>query len=133
MVADADPTHWLYRLSAREWLAAAETELAHCQEALARRAVRPGITYARRGAGMALNAVLRVREDPGYGRSYMEHVVALAGDPAVSAEVRAAAQALREMAPVPPQLISLGKPDLRALAAARAIADYARGQVSENG
>jgi hypothetical protein len=40
---------------------------------------------------------------------------------------------LRELAPVPPQLISLGKPDLRALEAARAIADFARGQVSENG
>ena len=133
MTADADPTHWLYRLSAPQWLSAAETELVHCQEALARRAVRPGITHARRGAGMALNAVLRGHEDPRYGRSYMEHVAALADDAAVPAPVRAAAQALREMAPVPPQLITLGKPDLRALEAARTILDHARAQVSENG
>ncbi len=82
---------------------------------------------------MALNAVLRVCEDPGYGRSYMEHVVALAADPTVSEELRAAAQTLRETQPVPPTLITLGKPDLRALEAARAIVTYARARVSENG
>ena len=132
-MADADPTHWLLRFSPGEWLAAAEVELAHCQEALARRAVRPGVTYARRGAGMALNAVLRAEEDPRYGRSYMEHVVALAQDERAPADVRAAAQALREISPAPPALISLGKPDLRVLEAARAIVTYARAQVSENG
>jgi hypothetical protein len=132
-MADVDPAHWLYRLTAREWLAAAEVELGHCQQALARRALRPGVTHARRGAGMALNAVLRLREDPRYGRSYMEHLVALAGDDAAPAEVRAAAQALRELAPVPAQLISIGKPDLRALQAAEIIVAHARAQLSENG
>jgi hypothetical protein len=126
-----DPTHWLFRLSADEWLAAAETELRHCQEALARRAARPGVTHARRGAGMALNAILVLRQNEGYGRSYMDHVVALSTDEAAPETVRAAAQALREIPPAPPELITLGKPDMRALDAAEAIMAYARARVGE--
>ncbi|HEX3698607.1 MAG TPA: hypothetical protein VH374_24765 [Polyangia bacterium] len=135
MVAAADPSHWLYRLTSAEWLAAADTELEHCAQALARRAVRPGVTYARRAAGMALNAVLRGQDDPDarYGRSYMEHVAALGDDEQAPAEVRIAAQSLRTMAPAPPALITLGKPDLRALEAARVVVGHARAQVSENG
>jgi HEPN domain-containing protein len=128
-----DPAHWLHRLSAADWLAAAETELGHCREALVRRAVRPGVTHARRAAGMALNALLRRRSDSRYGRSYMEHVVALAGDAGAPAEARAAAELLRAIAPVPPALVRIGKPDLAALEAARAIVEYARAQLSENG
>ncbi len=58
-----DPAHWLHRLTAEEWLAAAETEIGHAEAALARRAARPGVTHARRAAGMAWNAVLTVRPD----------------------------------------------------------------------
>jgi hypothetical protein len=126
-----DPTHWLHRLSADEWLAAAETELRHCEEALARRAARPGVTHARRSAGMALNAVLVLRQDDRFGRSYMEHVVALSSDETAPAAVREAAQALREIPPAPPELITLGKPDMRALNAAAAIVEYARARVGE--
>ena len=128
-----DPTHWLRRLSADEWLAAADTELRLCEEALARRAVRPGVTHARRAAGMAWNAVLVVRPDDRFGRSYMEHVVALATDDDAPAAVRAAAQSLREIPPAPPQLITLGKPDLRALEAAAAIVADARERVTATG
>jgi hypothetical protein len=131
--AESDPDHWLYRLSEAEWLAAAETELVHCEEALGRRAVRPGVTHARRGAGMALNALLRRHEDPRYGRSYMEHVMALAGDDQAPADVRAAAEDLRQISPLAPALLSIGKPDLRALEAARAIVAYVRAQLRENG
>ena len=53
-----DPAHWLHRLTADEWLAAAATELELCAETLERRAFRPGVTHARRAAGMAWNAVL---------------------------------------------------------------------------
>jgi hypothetical protein len=125
-----DPSHWLYRLDPDEWLAAAETELLHAEEALARRAVRPGITHARRGAGMALNALLVVREEPRWGRSYMEHVQALAGDERAPAAVRAAAALLRDTPPQPPELVTIGKPDLRAVEAARAILAWARAGVS---
>lgn len=122
------PDHWLYRLSAAQWLAAAATELSHCEQALGRRAVRPGVTHARRAAGMAWNAVLVLAFDERYGRSYMEHVAALAQDETVPAPVKAAAARLRDTPSTPPALIQLGKPDLGVLEAARAIVDYARTQ-----
>ena len=128
-----DPGHWLHRFDAAEWLAAAETELAHAQEKLAARSVRPGVTHARRAAGMAWNAVLVTAPDERYGRSYMDHVVALAQSPdddaAIPAAVRDAARLLRDTPPVPPQLITIGKPDLSALEAAKTILEFARGRV----
>lgn len=128
----SDPAHWLHRLTASEWLAAAETELQHAEAALARRATRPGVTHARRAAGMAWNAVLLANPDDRAGRSYMEHVVALAENAAVPIEVRKAAQRLRDTPATPPALITLGRPDLSPAEAARAIIDHA-GYVSEKG
>ena len=129
-----DPGHWLYRLDAAEWLAAAATELAHAEEKLSHRAVRPGVTHARRAAGMAWNAVLVAAPDERYGRSYMDHVVALAqapdDDASIPAAVRAAARLLRDTPPVPPTLITIGKPDMSALDAAQTIVDFARGRAS---
>ena len=123
-----DPSHWLHRLTAEEWLAAADTELRHCEETLRRRAVRAGVTHARRAAGMAWNAVLARLPAPDhkFGRSYMDHVVALAADDGASEEIRAAARALRETPAAPPQLIAIGKPDLTVLDQARRIVEYAR-------
>jgi HEPN domain-containing protein len=133
----SDPGHWLRRLDAGEWLAAAETELTHAQEKLSRRSVRPGVTHARRAAGMAWNAVLLKAPDERYGRSYMDHVVALAQasdeDTSIPAGVRAAARLLRDMPAQPPQLVTLGKPDQSALAAAQTIVEFARAYVSEKG
>jgi hypothetical protein len=129
-----DPSHWLHRLTPAEWIAAAETELLHAAEALSRRAVRPGVTHARRAAGMAWNAVLAAAPDgedallARFGRSYMDHVAALAGSTDVPAGVRAAAAFLRDTPPAPPALITLGKPgepDMRALDAARTIVTHA--------
>jgi hypothetical protein len=130
-----DPSHWLHRLTPDEWLAAADTELAHAAEKLAARAYRPGVTHARRAAGMAWNALLAAAPDLDaqvvrFGRSYMEHVVALAGDQTVESELRAAAQVLRDTPPAPPELITLGKPDLRALEAARAIVEHVRATIA---
>ena len=124
-----DVTHWLYRLSVEEWLAAAETELRHCADTLRRRAFRPGVTHARRAAGMAWNAVLVQTLDERYGRSYMEHVTALAKDERAPDESRRAAQYLRDTPPAPPELLTLGKPDLGPFEAARAIVDYAKVRV----
>jgi HEPN domain-containing protein len=122
-----DSGHWLHRLTGPEWLAAADTELQHARAALERRAVRPGITHARRAAGMAWNAVLIDRPDERAGRSYMDHVLALAADGApVPDDVRDAARRLRDTPPRPPELIAIGRPDLSALDAARAVVDYAR-------
>jgi hypothetical protein len=60
----------------------------------------------------------------------MEHVVALAKDAGSPDEVRAAAELLRDTPPLPPELITLGKPDLRVLEAARRIASYAATRVA---
>ncbi len=126
-----DPNHWLYRLSPEEWLAAADTELRHCEDTLLRRAVRPGVTHARRAAGMALNAILALAQDARYGRSYMEHVVALADDEAATPDARAAATFLRATPASPPPLVTIGKPDLRVLDEARKIVAYARRRAAE--
>jgi hypothetical protein len=131
-----DPSHWLRRLSPAEWLAAAETELEHAAEKLGARAFRPGVTHARRAAGMAWNAVMAAAPDAAaedalvarYGRSYMDHVVALAAATDAPDDVRAAAVFLRDTPPVAPALVTLtapGHPDLRALDAARAIVAHA--------
>ncbi len=134
-----DPSHWLHRLTPAEWLAAADTELAHTAETLARRAVRPGVTHARRAAGMAWNAVLAAAPDVDalvarFGRSYMEHVAALATAADVPVDVRAAAVFLRDTPPAPPALVTLlppGHADLRAHEAARAIVAHVRDRLGQ--
>jgi hypothetical protein len=126
MAAAKDPSHWLYRLSSEEWLAAADTELRHCAEALGRRSFRQGVTHARRAVGMAWNAALVVSYEDRYGRSYMDHVVALAVQKSLPVAVRDAALRLRDTPAAPPALVQLGKPDLAVLDAARIVVDYAR-------
>ena len=135
----SDPTHWLHRLSAAEWLAAAATELDHAQAALARRATRVGVTHARRAAGMAWNAVLIVAPRrtiataaATWSTSWRWRRPTDAGGD-IPDDVRAAARLLRDTPPRPPDLVTIGKPDMAPLEAARAIVDYARGYVSENG
>ncbi|HVT10005.1 MAG TPA: hypothetical protein VHO67_21235 [Polyangia bacterium] len=129
-----DPAHWLHRLTAAEWLAAAATELAHAEAAAERRASRVALTHARRSAGMAWNAVLVGHPDERAGRSYMDHVVALCDDPAAPEAVRAAARLLRESSTVPPALIKLAAPgappDSRLVRAARDIVEHATRVVS---
>jgi len=127
-----DPAHWLHRLTAEEWLAAAATEIEHAEAALARRSFRPGVTHARRAAGMAWNAVLTRHPDERAGRSYMEHVVALSNDATVPDEIRSAAQRLRNTPARQPSLITLGHPDLGPAQDARLILDHARSVLSAN-
>jgi hypothetical protein len=135
-VPGTDPGHWLHRLDPAGWLAAAATELAHAQEKLSQRAVRAGVTHARRAAGMAWNAVLVTAPDERYGRSYMDHVVALAqtaeSDASIPAAVRAAARLLREAPAAPPTLITIGRPDMSVLEAATAIVDFARARAGDS-
>jgi hypothetical protein len=131
-MAGPDPIHWLHRLTPDEWLAAADTELGHCEETLGRRAVRVGVTHARRAAGMAWNAVLASAPAPDerFGRSYMDHLAALAGDAGAPEEVRTAARLLRETPAAAPTLITIGRPDLTVLVEARRIVAYARERVA---
>ena len=124
-----DPSHWLHRFNAEEWLRAAANELARAEEALTHKQQRPGVAGARRAAGMAWNAVLVGAEDERYGRSYMDHLKALAGDERVPEAVRAAAQLL-VAAPLQTNVIPLGRGDTRFADAARVIAEEARRRVS---
>ncbi len=114
-----DPTHWLHRLSAEDWLRAAEGELVQAARALSSRKQREGLTYARRAAGMAWNAVLVRDLDESYGRSYMDHLRALSKDARRPEDVRAAARSLLE-APMTLELVPLG-PGSTALADAAAV------------
>ena len=102
-----DPKHWLHRLTAQEWLRAAMRELAAARASFTQHSARPALASARRAAGMGWNAVLALdaEPDPAFGRTYVDHLRALAeGPPLVSGldaspiplEVQAAARALME-------------------------------------
>lgn len=128
-MAGRDPSHWLHRFDAEEWLRAAGNELARAEEALVHKQQRMGVAGARRAAGMAWNAVLVGVEDEAYGRSYMDHLRALANDARVAEPVRAAAEQL-VAAPLATNVIPLGRGDTRLADAARLIVDEARRRVS---
>jgi len=75
-----DPTHWLHRLTADEWMKAAMKELSTARASIERHSARPALASLRRAAGMAWNAVLAldVEPDEQFGRSYADHLRALA-------------------------------------------------------
>ncbi|GAC1351544.1 MAG: hypothetical protein NVS3B20_16770 [Polyangiales bacterium] len=99
-----DPAHWLHRFSADQWLRAGMKELTVAREAMTRHATRVALASARRAAGMGWNAVLALETQPdeGFGRSYADHLRALAQGIALHAvdpsilpeEVREAARRL---------------------------------------
>ena len=72
--------HWLWRLDADAWLRAARSELTAGEAHVDSR--RTAVTHARRAAGMAINAVLVAlggEDELRWGRSYVDHLRALAG------------------------------------------------------
>ncbi len=124
--------HWLQRLTAAQWLSAADNELRSAHAALLSKQHRAGITYARRAAGMALNARLWLAPDPAYGRSYMEHLQALQKDASVTDELRDAARRLLAV-PTTAQLVTLGpKGDTKPAELAARIVAYAQELVSRS-
>jgi hypothetical protein len=78
---------------------------------------------------MALNAVLTLEPHDRWGRSYMDHLVALADEPLAPDDVRAAARDLRNTPPAPPTLVPLGKTDRHVLASSQRIVAWARARV----
>lgn len=72
--------HWLYRFTPEEWLRGAIKEFENAREAFSHHVSRTGLANARRAAGMAWNAVLALEEqpEPRFGRSYADHLNALA-------------------------------------------------------
>jgi HEPN domain-containing protein len=103
---DADDRKWLQRFGFAEWMAAALNELDASYLALRDRQHKQGLAHARRAAGMGLNALLCVDFEARYGRSFTEHLHALADDARAPEEVRAAARRLLA-APAKPELITI--------------------------
>jgi hypothetical protein len=76
----SDPRHWLHRLTADEWLRAGMKELSAARAAMSHHQQRPALASLRRAAGMGWNAVLALEPEPDarFGRSYADHLRALA-------------------------------------------------------
>jgi HEPN domain-containing protein len=91
-----DPGDWLRRLSPDEWIRAALGELQRAEAAYGRGDARGGAAGVKRAAGMALNAALLVEPNESWGRTYVEHVGALAKDLRAPEAVRAACRAVLE-------------------------------------
>jgi hypothetical protein len=134
-----DPNHWIFRLSPEEWVRAAQRELGAAERAFGAHNARAGHAGARRAAGMALNGALIVEPDAAWGRTYVEHVAALArgaGEAGrVPASVREAARFLVE-APAPGGgLVALRSraADERLLEAARTVMAHAYARVRRAG
>ena len=84
---------WLARLSPQEWIRQGLTELGRAEARLRTHDRVAGVLGLRRAAGMALNGALSVtwRE---WGRTYVDHVRAIAEDASVPSDVREAARVL---------------------------------------
>jgi len=102
-----DETHWLRKLSPDEWIRAGLSDLRRAEEAYKANNPRAGLAGAKRGAGMALNGALIVEPDDTWGRSYVDHLLALARDTQVPERVREACRALNEPATAGPKLVTL--------------------------
>jgi len=89
-----DEGHWLRRLTPDEWISAGLGELRRAERAYAAGDVRAGLAGAKRAAGMALNGALLVLPNRAWGRSYVDHVVAVSQDASVPEAVRKACSTL---------------------------------------
>jgi HEPN domain-containing protein len=106
-----DPSDWLRKLSPDEWIRAALGELRRATTAYESGNARGGAAGVKRAAGMALNAALLVQPNAAWGRSYVEHVQALADDTEVPEAVRRACRAVLEArGPGDGELVSLRTP-----------------------
>ena len=127
MTAGRDAGHWLYRFTADEWIRAALGETRRAEEAYQAKNGRAGLATARRAAGMALNAILVVTPNEAWGRSYMDHLLALKVDEAAPARVRDAAKTLVDTPLAGGELVALrtSNADQRILEAARDVLAHA--------
>jgi HEPN domain-containing protein len=105
-----EPDHWLRKLTPDEWIRAAMSELRRAEAAYAGGDGRGGSAGVKRAAGMALNAALIVEPDEKWGRSYVDHVKALAEDARVPQAVRDACRLVLEAKGPSGGMISLRTP-----------------------
>ena len=130
-----DETHWLMKLSPDEWIRSAMGELRRAADAYRRNDGRAGLAGARRGAGMALNGALIVAPNQAWGRSYMDHLLALRSDASAPPRVREACALLVET-PLPGGvLVTLrtARADEKVLEAARDVVAHAYAVVKRSG
>ncbi len=129
-----DKEHWLRKFSPQEWIRAAMSEMKRAEQAYGRKSVRAGLAGARRAAGMALNGALLVEPNDAWGRTYIEHLLALQVAESAPEAVRKAAKALMEAAPLANQLVVLRSKDqdLRVLEAAKDVMAHAYAVVVRN-
>ncbi len=123
-----DPSHWLLKLSPDEWIRAGLADLRRAEEAYRARNARGGLAGAKRAAGMALNGALIIEPDASWGRTYVEHLAALARDASVSPRIRGASRELLET-PIPGQtkltVLRTSSAEERILEAARDVIAHA--------
>jgi HEPN domain-containing protein len=91
----AGPT-WLTRLAPEDWIRQGLTELSRAEARIATHDRTAGVLGLRRAAGMALNGALAVRWRP-WGRTYIDHLRAIADDVEAPEAVRAAAKLLNDV------------------------------------
>lgn len=122
-----DASHWLKKFTPEEWIRAAMGELHRAEQAYSARDARAGLAGARRAAGMGLNAALVCAPSEAYGRSYIDHLRALARDTGVPEAVREQAVFLmQEPEPSKHVVVLLSKShDKRVLDAARDVLAHA--------
>ena len=88
---------WLARLAPEAWIRQGLGELVRAEARLKAHDRTAGVLGLRRAAGMALNGALSVQLRP-WGRTYVEHLRAVADDDQVPELVRQAAKLLNDAA-----------------------------------
>ena len=110
-----------------EWIRVGMTELRRAEAAYKERDIPGGLASAKRAAGMALNGALVVEPNDKWGRSYVDHVMALGIDTSVPQAVRDACAVLLATHGGPLNIIRLRSPrgDERVLEAAKDVIAHA--------
>jgi hypothetical protein len=109
-----DESDWLRKLSPDEWVRAALGEVARASPRANASSARGGIAGCKRAAGMALNGALIVEPRDDWGRTYVEHVAALARDAQAPEAVRAACAKVIEARPPSGAIVALRTPGAHA-------------------
>jgi hypothetical protein len=87
---------WLARLSPEDWIRQGLTELGRAEARLRSHDRVAAVLGLRRAAGMALNGALSITWRD-WGRTYIDHVRAIADDSSAPSEVREAARLLGDV------------------------------------
>jgi HEPN domain-containing protein len=134
-VIERDPDHWLRRFSPDEWIRVGLAEVARAEAAYRRGDLRAGAAGLKRGAGMALNAALLVEPDETWGRSYVDHLRALAREERVPEAVREACRVVLDARAPGSEVVVLRTPRASeaAIEAARDVIAHAWAVVKRHG